>query len=287
MLTVQEAIANVPGEVQFVAKHMESLQEFSGGASGIYPPASTFKVPILAELYRQVDDGIIDTQRRVELTDADRSPGSGVLKEMANGLRLSIHDLAMLMIIISDNTATDILYNLIGRERLNDTMRDLGLTETKLPMSCREMLYSMFGVSTNDISLGNAQVTTRLARQEILPNAAGFSEDLGNVSSPSDMMRLLEVIYTGGMHSSKSRDEMMNILDHQQQNTIIPADLPLGTIVAHKTGGVPSVRCDVGIVFSPSGPYIGSIMSKHVTDMKVIDRRLAAVSRAVYDHFNP
>ena len=287
MLTVQEAIANVPGEVQFVAKHMESLQEFSGGASGIYPPASTFKVHILAELYRQVDDGIIDPQHRVELTDSDRAPGSGVLKEMANGLLLTIHDLAMFMIIISDNTATDILYNLIGRERLNDTMRNLGLTETNLPMSCREMLYSMFGVNTNDISLGNAQVTTRLARQEILPNAAGFSEDLGNVSSPSDMTRLLEIIYTGVMHSSKSRDEVMNILGHQQKNTIIPADLPLGTVVAHKTGGVPSVRCDVGIVFSPSGPYIISLMSKNVTNMKAIDRCLAAVSRAIYDHFNP
>ena len=67
MLTVQEAIANVPGEVQFAAKHMESLQEFNGGASGIYPPASTFKVPILAELYRQVDDGIIDPAQTREV----------------------------------------------------------------------------------------------------------------------------------------------------------------------------------------------------------------------------
>lgn len=287
MLTVEAAMATVPGEVQFSAKHMDSLQELHGGSGGVFPPASTFKVPILAELYRQVDDGIIDPQHRVELTDEDRAPGSGVLKEMANGLRLTIHDLAMLMIIISDNTATDMLYNLIGRNRLNETMQELGLTKTRLPMSCREMLYSMFGVSTDEISLGNRQVTALLARQEIVANAAGFSEDLGNVSSPLDMMRLLEIIYTGEMHSLESREAVMNILSRQQQNTIIPADLPLGTNVAHKTGGVPSVRCDIGIVFSPSGPYIVAIMSKHVTDMKAIDSCLAAVSRATYDHFNP
>lgn len=286
MPTIKAAMAEVPGEVGIAAKHLDSLEELHYGSDGFFFPASTFKIPILAELYRQVDEGIVDPQQRLELTGELRAPGSGVLKEMGNGLRPTVHNLAMLMIIISDNTATDNLYHLVGRERLNETMRDLGLTKTRLPMSCRELLYSIFGVETDDVPLGNSQVAARLARQEIVPDTAGFSEDRGDVSSPRDMMRLLEIVYNGEMHSPRSREAVMDILNRQQAMTIIPAELPLGTDVAHKTGGVPTVRCDVGIVFSPSGAYIIAIMAKHVTDAKSIDRSLASVSRAVYDHFN-
>ena len=193
----------------------------------------------------------------------------------------------MLMIIISDNTATDTLYHMVGRERLNETMHDLGLARTRLPMSCREMLYGMFGVDTEDIARGNEIVTSRLATQQVEPDSAGLSEDGGDVSSPADMVRLLQAVYDGEMHTPNSREAVMNILSRQQAKSIIPADLPLGTEVAHKTGGVPTVRCDVGIVFSPTGPYTLAIMAKKVTEMKSIDRRLASVSRAVYDHFNP
>ena len=286
MSTIEEAIAKAPGEVGVAAKHLESFEELHYRSDGIFLTASTFKVPILAELYRQVDEGIIDPLRHLELTDDLRAPGSGVLKEMSNGLNPTIRDLAVLMIIISDNTATDMLYHRVGRERLNRTMMELGLASTHLPMSCREMLYSMFGVETDDVPLGNSQVTIRLARQEIMPAAAGFSEDLGDVSSPRDMVRLLEIIYAGEMHSAESREAIMDILSRQQLGTVIPAELPLGTKVAHKTGGVPSVRCDVGIVFSPTGPYAVAIMAKNVTDKKTIDNRLAEVSRAVYDRFN-
>ena len=61
--------------------------------------------------------------------------------------------------------------------------------------------------------------------------------------------------------------------------------LPPGTMVAHKTGGVPTVRCDVGIVYGPTGPYTVALMAKGVTDMRAIDTGLAAVSRAIYDEF--
>ena len=287
MPTVEAAIARVPGEVGVAAKHLDSLEELHYNSDRVFFPASTFKVPILAELYRQVDKGVIDPKQRLELTDKFRAPGSGVLKQIGSGLRPTVHDLAMLMIIISDNTATDMLYDLVGRERLNKTMRDLGLTKTNLPMSCRELLYSVCGVETDDIPLGNSQVTARLVREEIVPGAAALSQDRGDVSSPHDMMRLLEIIYNGQMHSPESRDAMMDILGRQQLKNVIPAELPLGTKVAHKTGGFPSVRCDVGIVFSPAGPYIVAIMAKNVTEMKSIDGLLATVSRAVYDRFNP
>ena len=112
-----------------------------------------------------------------------------------------------------------------------------------------------------------------------------LSEERSDVSSPADMVRLLELVQRGEVLSQTSREAVLEILKSQQLNSIIPFYLPPGTIVAHKTGGVPTVRCDVGIVYGPTGPYTVALMAKGVTDMRVIDRSLAAVSKAVYDEF--
>ena len=282
MNTVESAIAAVPAVTGIAAKHLDTGQELSHQADDLYFTASTFKVPILIELYRQVDMGIVDPSARLELTDADRSPGSGVLKELAGGLRPTVRDLATLMIIVSDNTATDMLYDLVGRDRLNDTMRDLGLHQTNLPMSCRDLLNSMYGVDTDDVFEGIRQVADALAHGRVVAGSDGLSEERSDVSSPRDMVRLLEMLHRGDLLSETSTAAVLDILERQQAVTIIPYGLPPGARTAHKTGGVTGVRCDVGIVFAPSGPYAVALMAKHVTDTKAIDRALAAVSKAVY-----
>ena len=283
MNTVESAIAAVPAVTGMAAKHLETGQELAHQADDLYFTASTFKVPILVELYRQVDMGIIDPSARLELTDADRSPGSGVLKELAGGLRPTVRDLATLMIIVSDNTATDMLYHLVGRDRLNDTMRDLGLHQTSLPMSCKDLLYSMYGVDTDDVFEAIRLVADALAHGRVVAGSDALSEQRSDVSSPRDMVRLLEMLYRGDLLSETSTAAVIDILERQQAVTIIPYGLPPGTRTAHKTGGVTGVRCDVGIVFAPSGPYAVALMAKHVTDTKAIDRALAGVSEAVYE----
>ena len=282
MNTLESAIAAVPAVTGMAAKHLETGQELAHQADDLYFTASTFKVPILIELYRQVDMGIIDPSARLELTDADRSPGSGVLKELAGGLRPTVRDLATLMIIVSDNTATDMLYHLVGRDRLNDTMRDLGLHQTSLPMSCKDLLNSMYGVDTDDVFEGIRQVADALAHGRVVAGSDGLSEERSDVSSPRDMVRLLEMLHRGDLLSETSTAAVIDILERQQAVTIIPYGLPPGARTAHKTGGVTGVRCDVGIVFAPSGPYAIALMAKQVTDTKAIDRALAAVSKAVY-----
>ena len=282
MNTLESAIAAVPAVTGVAARHLETGRELSHQADDLYFTASTFKVPILVELYRQVDMGIIDPSDRLELTDDDRAPGSGVLKELAAGLRPTVRDLATLMIIVSDNTATDMLYRLVGRDRLNDTMRELGLHQTSLPMTCKELLYSMYGVDTGDVFEGIRQVADALAHGRVVAGSDGISEERSDVSSPRDMVRLLEMLYRGDLLSNPSTAAVIDILQRQQAVTIIPYGLPPGTRVAHKTGGVTGVRCDVGIVFAPSGPYAIALMAKQVTDSKEIDRALARVSQAIY-----
>ena len=178
------------------------------------------------------------------------------------------------------------LYNLVGRDRLNKTMRDLGLHQTSLPMSCKDLLNSMYGVETDDVFEGIRQVSDALAHGRVVAGSDGLSEERSDVSSPRDMARLLEMLHRGELLSEPSTAAVMDILGRQQAATIIPYGLPPGARTAHKTGGVTGVRCDVGIVFAPSGPYAVALMAKHVTDTKAIDRALAAVSKAVYAEFD-
>ena len=229
MNRVELAVAAVPAVTGMAAKHLETGQELGHLADDLFFTASTFKVPILVELYRQVDQSIVDPASRLELTDEVRSPGGGTLKELDSGLRLTIHDLAMLMIIVSDNTATDMLYNLVGRDPLNDTMRKLGLLKTSLPMTCKELLYSMYGVDTDDIFEGTRLVADALAHGRTVPGSDGLSEERSDVSSPRDMVRLLEMLYRGELLSEESTAAAMDILERQQAATIIPYGLPPGT----------------------------------------------------------
>ena len=287
MGSVQLAIDQAPSVVGLAAKHLDSGAIIRHNADETFFTASTFKVPVLVELYRQVDDGKIDLNQRVEMTDDMRAPGGGVLKELGAGLALTVHDLAMLMTIISDNTATDMVYNMVGRDNLNGTMQKLGLTATHVPMNCRGLLFDIVGLDANDPTHSLDTVAERLNLDHLVMEADGFSEERSDVSSPDDMSRLFEMVYRGEILSPSSTEAVLDILKSQQLNGRIPGDLPAGTVVAHKTGTYYGVCCDVGIVFSPTGPYTVAIMTKQGTESgPKADLSLAAISRAVHDEFN-
>ena len=287
MSAIEDFTAQIDGIVGVAAKHLETGERVSHNAEAVFFTASTLKVPLLVELYRQVDAGIIDVNQHIDLADALRVPGSGVLKELSSGLQPTVHDLAVLMIIISDNTATDILYNRVGGDNINNTMRQLGLTHTHIPMPCRELLYSITGLDVENPAHTYQLASDRLKKGEFVLEDDGFSEEKSDVSSPNDMCRLLELIYDGDILSSQSREAVLDILKRQQLSTVIPYALPPGTVVAHKTGSYHSVRCDVGIVFAPTGPYTVAIMARQITagDRLSVDASLAAISKAIYDEF--
>ena len=285
MTSIQTAISGIEATVGVSARHLENGREIRHNTDDVFFTASTLKVPVLVELYRQVDLGIIDLNRRVELTDSLRVPGSGILKEMTAGINPTVHDLAMLMIIISDNTATDILYDLVGSDNLDNTMRELGLDNTRIPMTVRQLLFSVVGLDPENPEYTYERCAERLFNEAYVNDAAGYNPDRSDVSSPGDMCRLLELLYSGEILSPESTAGALDILKRQQLRTVIPYALPVGTTVAHKTGFYLGVRADAGIVYSPTGPYTIAIMAKHVTcrDRMTFDLSLAALSRAVYD----
>ena len=199
MTTLSEAVSQVPGVVGVAARHLETGKVIEHNADTVFFTASTFKVPILAELYRQVDAGTLDLSQRVELTDILRVPGSGVLRELGSGLAPNLHDLAMLMIIVSDNLATDILYHTVGKDNLNRTMADLGLSKTKLPMSCRDLLFSLAGLTVSESLDDFWEVSDRVEQgyRGLSPDCDALNEEKSDVSSPADMVRLLEIVHNG------------------------------------------------------------------------------------------
>ena len=286
MTSVETEISQVSGVVGVSAKHLETGHEIRHNADVAFFTAITFKVPVLVELYRQIDEGKINPNARVELTNDMRAPGGGVLKELGAGLQPTVHDLAVLMIINSDNTATDILYEKVGREKLNNTILELGLTSTRIPMNTREILFSTVGLDPYKPTHTYQLASDKLFLEQWEEGSDAFSEEKTDVSSPGDMSRLFEMLHKGEVLSRASSEAVMDILLRQQLNNVIPLILPPGTQVAHKTGSYHNVRCDVGIVYSPNGPYTVAIMAKRLIGYRLsIDASLGAVSRAIYDEF--
>jgi beta-lactamase class A len=284
MNAFESVIKNVPGITGVSARHFSTGKGVQYNSDTVFFTASTLKVPLLVELYRQVDQGKLDLGERVNLTNGLRVPGSGVLKELGEGLQPALHDLATLMIIISDNSATDILYRRVGRENIDSMLKEFGLTRTRIPMTTRELLYSIVGLDPENPTHTYQMASDKLVLQQFVMDADGFSEARSDVSSPEDMVRLLELVYRGEVLSPSSREGFFNIMKRQQLNTILPLRLPTGVEAAHKTGGYHGVRCDVGIVYAPNGPYAVAIMAKQVSGLSLeVDLALSSVSKAVYD----
>ena len=213
-----------------------------------YQMASVFKIPILAELLCQVEAKQRSLDDRVVLTDEMKSPGSGVLKELSAGTSLTLKDFATLMIIVSDNTATDMLLGLVTKDAVNARLRQCGLTRTTVSMSCRELLYDLVGLSgapdtpeTRQTALG------RLRRREIDLNARVYRDPAANMTTPREMGTLLEAIVrptldggaaeAGPLSTTVCRG-MLDIMRRQQVRNRLPLLLPPAVEIAHKTGSV-------------------------------------------------
>ena len=127
---MDDLFASLGGTVGVMVHDLGSGLELTYNHDQMYPTASTLKTPLLYELFRQADAGKVDLAERVTLSHATRTPGSGVLQDLDEGLQPTIRDLAELMIIVSDNWATDMVYARIGKEAMKATLEDLGLTQT-------------------------------------------------------------------------------------------------------------------------------------------------------------
>src|SRR3712207_5016623 len=129
---IEREFAEFAGTGGIAAKHLGTGEEIRINADDLTATASTIKVPILIELFRQVEAGEVRLEDRLAVNEAIRAPGSGVLRELSLGVELTVRDHATLMIVVSDNTSTNLLIDLVGRERVNQTMAEFGFRQTRL-----------------------------------------------------------------------------------------------------------------------------------------------------------
>lgn len=231
--------------------------EFHLNGDVVFPVASSIKIPLLVELFNKAKAGTMDLDEEVTIRDGNMVKGSGVLKEMGDGtLTLTTRDLATLMIIVSDNTATNMLIDAVGMDDVNEMLRGLGLEETRL--------------------------------QRKMQDHQAIQEGRDNFSTPSEFARLMERLYRHEDIDPRVCEETLSVLKKPKATPLSRA-LPYDVEAADKSGDMPGVRCDVGIVFVPGRPYILSIMTKDVpeSDLKKLrtDEAITMVSKMIYEHF--
>lgn len=221
----------------------------------VFPSASMIKVPIMYEVMRQAAANIITLDQPLIVKDEFRVGGAGILKELRSDIPMTIRELVTLMIILSDNTATNMLIDLVGMNSINKTMTDLGLKATVL----------------------------RRCMMDFDAALAGNEND----TSAADLTFLFSAIYDSLELPSEYSALMLDILTRQQVQDKLPFYLPEGTLIAHKTGTLPGVEHDGGILFLPNGPYIICILTADLVVNFQGLQLVSSIGKVVYEHFHP
>ena len=195
--------------------------------------ASLIKVYIMGEAYQLKKEGKLDFNEQVIIHKADQRAW-GSLDKVPDGTKVTVRQLIEQMIVVSDNTATNLLIDKIGYDRVNGFIKNIGCTDTVLG---RKMLDSAAAKAGRD-----------------------------NWTSPKDMAHFYELLYQGKLVDSKSDKEMIGILCRQQWNERIPGNLPHDLRIAHKTGELGNAIHDCGIIFGRNRDYVLCIMTADVPD---------------------
>jgi len=283
------------GEVGLTAIHIESGRRTDFHATGRFPMASTFKVPIAVQLLSRVDRGEIRLDQMVTIEPHDLHPGSGEISNLLKqpGVVLSVRNLMELMLLISDNSATDIVLRLAGGpEAVTSKMRELGITGINVNRPTVRLISEWLGADlppekdwTPDLygKLYNAIPPAARAAAE-----ARFNADPRDTAQPAAMAELLLKIYGQKLHKPETAELLLDIMRRcQTGDARIKGMLPPETVVAHKTGSIGGTINDVGIVTLPdnAGHVVIALFVKQGTKSEVSEKAIAQIARAVYDYF--
>ena len=271
-------------------RHLGTGEEASFNGGDLFPTASVFKLPVIVELYRQVEAGRLGLDDRMVLKDAEKVPGSGILRELSEGLEVTIRDLSRLMMILSDNTATDMIVERVGKENVNATMRKLGLRKTVVVADCRDMLFDLVGANDLPDEEKTLELYAKLSKGVGAKKGSwSLGTERNDVTTPLEMNRLLRLIVDGKAASRESCDAILATMEKCQTGEYrVPKYLPTERVrMQRKTGSLPGIRNDVGVitVLASGERYCLSCFTKGAPDVYAAEEAIARVSRSVYRHF--
>jgi len=225
---ILSGLAGFKGGVWIYAKNLDTGKDYSFRGDEPVRTASTIKLPIMAEVFRQISIGKIKWDDELVLTKEKKKGGSGILFEFSDNTKLDLRTAVNLMIVVSDNTATNLVLDKVSSDSINEFMNALDLKAT---LSLRKV----FGGGESKAWADEANKKFGLGR-----------------STPRDMVRLLEMLEKGEVVSKEASAEMIAILKRQQLKDGIGRGLTK-IESASKSGALDALRSDVGIIYSPAG----------------------------------
>jgi beta-lactamase class A len=255
---LQEELTKIDRELDGVmglaVKDLTSGETFFIHGDEIMPQASSIKIVVLANLYLQAQQGKLKLSDEYVVRSPDLVPGSDIMLGLTPGVtRLTLRDLATMMVAVSDNSATNVLIGRVGMDNVNTMLEGLGLHGT------------------------------RLRRQMMDLKAAGEGRE--NVSTPREMMTLLETIYRGKLLNKEMTADFIKLLSTHKESSLLQG-LPDDAVAADKPGELEAVRNDSGIIFVKNRPYILCVMTTYLKDEKDGSAAIRRVAALTYSYFD-
>lgn len=289
------------GVLGVTAIHIETGKRFSQNGGVRFPMASSYKIPIAIQLLTRVDSGQYTLDQLVEVTQSDMHPGSGMIAERFNwpgalkpGLALSVRSLLELMLLISDNSATDICLRLAGGPtQVNACMRRLGINGLSVDRPTAYLISDWLGIAMDPRQPWSAHRFDSLEktlRPEMMSRSSrAFDADLKDTSTPEAMSDLLAKLYGQPILKAETKALLLDIMTRCETGlTRLKGALPPSTVVMHKTGTIGMTANDVGIVVLPgdAGHLVISIFTKSSEKpLPERERAIAEVARVLHDYF--
>jgi beta-lactamase class A len=294
---LERVTASVGGSVGIGVRHLESGREFYVNRGVRYPMASVFKVPVAIQLLAMAEEGRADLDKRVELRTSDLRPGSGrLVKDFVEPRRITIRELLETMLIDSDTTATDyLLRELGGVPAVQAGLKKLGLDGISVDRTAGHLQAAALGFDDLPADVGPTssemdRMIQTLPRSRRAVRIAAFMKDERDTARPEVLVAMLTKVWNGEALGQKYTKVLIEIMHRCRTGKgRLPAGLPPGTKVAHKTGTLSRlITNDAGIITLPgkSGHVVVTVQIKGSGQtLEAQERAIAEVARAVYDHF--
>lgn len=286
------------GKVGVGIIHLETGRELFVNGAETFPMASTFKVPVAVELLTRVQSGTVRLDSMITLRPSDLHPGSGTLTGLFNdpGVSLSVHNLLELMLLISDNSATDLVLKAAGGgAAVNARLAALGIKGISVDRPTIHLIADAVGVKNlgpeTGWSLARFDSLRRLVTPAERQAARGtFYQDRRDTSTPEGMARLLAKISRGEALGPERTAQLLDIMLRCETGAMrLKGLLPPHVPVRHKTGSLGlGVANDVGIIDLPDGAgrlVVAVFVKESTGDVTDQERAIAEIARAAYDYF--
>lgn len=217
----------------------------------LFQSASLIKIPMIIEGYRQAEKKQIYLNQPLTIPRFEVTRGSGILHTLSDKVMLTVEDLLTIMITISDNTATNMMMNMLGFDEINQCIQDLGMKYTTL--------------------------------QRRMFDFKALKEGRDNIITAADTVRCLKAIHTGDFLTKESQEKLLFIFEQQQVIDKLPSQMGKGVKVGNKTGSIRGVSHDAAIIRSETETVYAAVLTEDFASAEESRQVMSQIGKLIYD----